>query len=115
MRDAYDRLLDGLERFSSYLETRLVTKEDLKPYLGYWIKDIASDGADQVEKQWTYVLFAYIDFYDFSGVQNLFRLFGADIAFGSERFRHARDAVGNAGLVTLLEDALSSKHHQAVA
>lgn len=115
MRDAYDRLLDGLERFSSYLETRLVTKKDLEPYLGYWINDMVSDGADQVESQWTYVLFVYIDFYDFSGVQKLFKLFGADIAFGSERFRQVSNAVNYEGLVTKLENALRSKHSQTVA
>jgi hypothetical protein len=115
MRDAYDRLLDGLERVSSYLETRLVTKEDLEPYLGYWVNDIASDGEDQIEKQWTYVLFVYVDFYGFSGVQKLSKLFGADISFGAERFQRARDAVSDKDLVTLLDDALRRRHGQAVA
>jgi hypothetical protein len=112
IRDSYDRLLDGLERFASYIQTRLVTKEDLEPYLGYWIRDIASDGEDEIEVCWTFILFVYIDFYDFSGVQKLFRLNGADIAFSSERFNQVQAQMTDQGLVALLDDALRKRHKQ---
>jgi hypothetical protein len=109
IRDSYDRLLDGLERFASYIETRLVTREDLEPYLGYWIRDIASDGEDETEKRWTFLLFVYIEFYGFSGVQKLFRLNGVDVAFGSERFKQAQAQMPDQVLATLLVEALTRK------
>jgi hypothetical protein len=36
VRAAFDRFLDGLERFHSYVETGLVELSDLRPYLKYW-------------------------------------------------------------------------------
>src|SRR4051812_35100953 len=36
IRSAFDRFLDGLERFHSYVETGLVELSDLRPYLKYW-------------------------------------------------------------------------------
>jgi hypothetical protein len=113
IRDSYDRLLDGLERFASYIETRLVTRKDLEPYLGYWIRDIASTGEDEIEVRWTFLLFVYIDFYRFAGVQKLFRLNGVDVAFGSRRFDQTRAQMTDQGLVALLDDALKKRHEQS--
>ena len=42
IRDCYDAFLDGLEQFSSYVKTSLVDINSLRPYLGYWIAEIAS-------------------------------------------------------------------------
>jgi len=42
IRAAFDRFLDGLERFESYAETRLVKDADLRPYLSYWAEKICS-------------------------------------------------------------------------
>lgn len=36
IRMAFDRWLDGLERFHSYVDTGLVRQRDLRPYLKYW-------------------------------------------------------------------------------
>src|SRR4051794_15979467 len=36
IRAAFDRFLDGLERFHSYVDTGLVEVSDLRPYLKYW-------------------------------------------------------------------------------
>src|SRR5262245_18409708 len=36
IRAAFDRLLDGLERFHSYVDTGLCELRDLQPYLKYW-------------------------------------------------------------------------------
>jgi hypothetical protein len=115
IRDSYDGLLDGLERFSSYLEAGLLSKDDLEPYLGYWIRDIASDGEDATEKLWTAMLFVYIDFYDFSGVQKLFRLYGSDIGYESDRLNGALKAIGNLGAAETLSKILKEHHEGKVS
>jgi hypothetical protein len=79
IRDCYDRLLDGLDRFGNYVSGSLLTRADLEPYLSYWIKDIASVNCDDDDALWTLYLLAYIEFYSFMGAQSLFRSFGYDI------------------------------------
>lgn len=36
IRDSFDQLFDGLERFESYICTGLITASDVEPYLDYW-------------------------------------------------------------------------------
>jgi hypothetical protein len=79
IRDAFDAFLDGLERFASHVETGLLAPLDLRPYLGYWIDDIASPTTDASDGEWACSLLAYIAFYRYTGVQALFRGFGHDI------------------------------------
>jgi hypothetical protein len=38
IRDCFDELLTALDRFNLYVETKLITKEDLKLYLIYWLQ-----------------------------------------------------------------------------
>lgn len=42
IRDRMDALLDGLQRFSTYEESKLVRVEDLEPYLRYWAEGVLS-------------------------------------------------------------------------
>jgi len=86
IRDCYDALLDGLERFSSFLDSRLIEVQGLKPYLSYWIDDIAAPTQDLDDAAWTFGLLAYIHYYGFSGVQRLFKAFGHDIRPVSQLF-----------------------------
>jgi hypothetical protein len=80
IRDCYDKLLDGMNRYGNYLSGELVSVDDLDPYLGYWIRDVASTDCDGTDGFWSLCLLAYIDFYAFLGVQSLFAGFGFDIA-----------------------------------
>jgi len=79
IRDCYDAYLDGLERFGSYLSTKLVTVEDLKPYLNYWIEDLVSPTTDLDDATWAACVITYANFYRFDGVRHLFEEFGHDI------------------------------------
>lgn len=79
IRDAFDAFLDGLERFASHVETGLLAPRDLRPYLGYWIDDIAGPTPDASDGEWACSLLAYIAFYRYTGVQALFLGFGHDI------------------------------------
>lgn len=85
IRDAYDAFLGHLERFGSWIETGLVTKEELEPYLRYWIDVIAlmperrhrtSVGTSEDRATWRLTLFTYVDVYGYSGVRRLFQEFG---------------------------------------
>lgn len=72
IRDTFDHFLDSLERFASFRAAGLVTSNDLKPYLAYWIHNIRSatgapDGAGRLVQ-----LRSYIQQYGFRGVQRLF-------------------------------------------
>ena len=42
IRAAFDRTLDGIERFHSYTATGLVEMSDLQPYLRYWARMITA-------------------------------------------------------------------------
>jgi hypothetical protein len=84
IRDCYDRFLDGLDRFGNYISGDLVSVEDLDPYLGYWVRDIASTACDGEDALWCVCLFAYIEFYAFLGVQELFERFGYDVSINGQ-------------------------------
>jgi hypothetical protein len=79
IRDDYDALFDGIETFSSYVSSGLVTHRDLRAYLGYWVDDICSRTNDPEDDLWTCCILSYIEFYRFTGVQELFDAFGHDI------------------------------------
>jgi hypothetical protein len=79
IRDCYDRFLDGFERVGNYLSGKLLSVKDLKPYVGYWVNDIADTQCDAADSLWCVYVFAYIEFYSFLGVQSLFRAFDHDI------------------------------------
>ena len=86
IRDHYDALLDGLERFGNYVSTNLVQVENIRPYIGYWLDDIHSDAENAADAAWTAALLTYVDFYRFRGVQRLFKAVGKPIDSSSEAY-----------------------------
>lgn len=85
IRDCYDALLDGFERFGGHVRSRLVSAPELRPYLGYWIDDIASPATSKEDARWNACLLAYIAYYRYDGVVALFRECGYDIRFEGAR------------------------------
>jgi hypothetical protein len=79
IRDAYDALLDGFERLASYVKTGLVEVASLRPYIGYWVDDIASPTDNSEDAAWCAALLTYISFYRYDGVLWLFDAFGKSI------------------------------------
>jgi hypothetical protein len=93
IRDAYDRFLDGLDRFGNYLTGDLLSVRDLKPYLDYWVNSIADTHCTPEDSLWSLCVLAYIQFYSFVGVQRLFKEYGHDIGIeGSLMKTFARNA-----------------------
>jgi hypothetical protein len=77
IRDTFDRFLDGLERFASFRAAGLVSTEDIKPYLAYWIHHIRS-ARGLAEDRRLVQLRSYIEQYGFRGVQQLFEDYKTD-------------------------------------
>ena len=86
IRDCYDALLDGFERFGGYVESGLVTAADLRPYIGYWIADIHSATSDPEDAAWSAALITYIHFYSYRSVSFLFDRCGTPIGLDSEAY-----------------------------
>lgn len=79
IRDAYDRFLDCLDRFGAHLDSRLVRYEELRPYLGYWLDDIAKPSASAEWNAWTLSVLRYIETYEYRHVPTLFAAAGHGI------------------------------------
>jgi hypothetical protein len=87
IRDCYDALLDRLDRLGSYIETGLLSASDMRPYLGYYIDELAAPTNDPTEAFWNLVFFTYVHFYHFRGIPILFQKLGHDISPGSSVFQ----------------------------
>jgi len=90
----------------SYLESDLVTVEELRPYIGYWIDDIAASTDDPKDAAWTACLLTYIHFYGYQGVQALFVRFGYKIQIDQPLFKAFLDSMKDDVLVRMLRTAI---------
>ncbi len=81
IREAFDRILDGIERFHSYVATGLVKISDLQPYLKYWAVNLTRDRAAASGEDRIVNLQAYMDKYGFDGAHKLLK----DIAAAERR------------------------------
>ncbi len=77
LRDWFNKLLNGLEHFGYLLDSNVVTKQELAPWLIYWIRLISDPlyrrgSASKFYDQ----LYNYIHNYGFMGVQRLFERYG---------------------------------------
>jgi hypothetical protein len=119
IRDAYDAFLDGLERFAGFLNTGLVTVSDLRPYLRYWLDDIADQSTNQADNEWAFWLLSYVHFYKFTGTQDLLKAFQHDVSISSSLFAFFRSQVKDQALatkaVTLLDASLEAFSDDGVA
>jgi hypothetical protein len=109
IRDCYDTLLDGLERFSSYVKTGLIEVRALRPYIGYWIDDIHAPTSNQTDAAWTAALLTYISFYRFKGVLDLFKAFDRRIDPSSEAYRGFLTMMRDQDYAAKLADSVNTK------
>lgn len=108
IRDCYDRFLDFLERFGSYLESNLVDVRELDPYLRYWVTDVVSYTKHPDEAAWTCAVLAYIEFYGFQSVQYLFLRYGFNISVDGELFNTQAAMAADQTWVLRLQQACHS-------
>jgi hypothetical protein len=79
IRDAFDLLLGRLGRFEAFIDAGLITFEELKPYLVYWMELIGNEKLRRKPTDVIYTLWAYINDYDFVGAKKLAARFGFDL------------------------------------
>jgi hypothetical protein len=80
IRAAFDRFLDGLERFHSYVETGLVKLDDLRPYLSYWARNICRPRTPRPADHRVVRLKQYMQRYGFDNALNLLERIAAEQA-----------------------------------
>jgi hypothetical protein len=77
LRSWFDDFLNGLSYFEYYIKSKLITADELRPYIIYWIRLIGDreyrrEGASGFYEQ----LFTYIHDADYTDVQKLFERYG---------------------------------------
>jgi hypothetical protein len=87
IRDCYDSFLDGLETLSSYVKTDLISLDNLRPYVEYWIDDIHAPTKIAEDAAWSAALATYIAVYRYKGVLWLFDRFNRSISPNSPAFK----------------------------
>jgi len=87
IRDCYDKLLDGLDRMGSYLESGLLKPAELQPYFKYWVQDMASPATDDLSALWNVCLFSFMLVYGHEGTVLLFAHFGHDVTADGPLFK----------------------------
>ena len=76
IRTAFDRFLDGLERFHAYVQAGLVEDSDLAPYLTYWARQVYGEARPGTEDR-ILRLRHYIEKYGFEGAKSLLKRLAA--------------------------------------
>ncbi|MEO0825585.1 MAG: lipase family protein [Cyanobacteria bacterium J06642_9] len=80
LRDWFDDFLAGLEHFEASIQNKLITLNDIKPYIRYWIDLIGDRKKRRVGGSSFYdQLSHYIYWAGYDGVQSLFQRFGYKI------------------------------------
>lgn len=75
IRDCFDTFLSQLERLEQYIESKLVTKEEVYTYINYWIDLLAGNDSEFADYDRWYVL-KYAEFYKFPKVEALLKRYG---------------------------------------
>ncbi|MEO1591102.1 MAG: lipase family protein [Cyanobacteria bacterium J06632_22] len=77
LRDWFNKMLNGLEHFGYLLDSKAVTKQELAPWLIYWIRLISDPKYRRGSASKFYdQLYNYVHNYGFMGVQRLFERYG---------------------------------------
>lgn len=76
VRDCVDRFLESLVRFENFVDAKLIKAEELRPYLGYWIKLITGQLPDRHSPEVFILLLNYVNKYEFDRVAQLIKHFG---------------------------------------
>jgi hypothetical protein len=79
IRDSFDKFLNKLDRFEAFIEAGLVTKEDVQPYLNYWLNILGNAESERKPLIFYKNLWSYIDYYQYSKTQKLLSRYGYSI------------------------------------
>lgn len=113
IRDSYDAFLDNLERFANFVKSGLVSADEFRPYLAYWIDSIAN--VDELEEyegdaEWRCALLTFINYYRYSGVNSLLNSYGWNIEPAGPIYQKLKQLMQNKQLYQDLVDTLAKKN-----
>jgi hypothetical protein len=80
IRECFDELLNGLDRFEKFAKEGLVETKDLAPFIQYWVDVIGDANNEQKPEHIRDRIWAYIRDYRFNGVTDLLKRFGHSIS-----------------------------------
>ena len=75
IRDHFDHFLSYFERFDQFIDAKVITAEEIEPYLRYWVRAITEGIEEEVRE----ALYIYIEKYEFDGTKKLFEKFNKNI------------------------------------
>lgn len=76
IRDCFDRFLDMLVTFWNFIEAGLISSDELRPYMQYWIRLVSGQVTDVHSPHVFSLLLDHIQFYGFTGAALLIKSFG---------------------------------------
>ncbi|HZG44534.1 MAG TPA: hypothetical protein VEY93_16400, partial [Longimicrobium sp.] len=68
-----------LQRFEHFIESDLVTQDDFRPYLRYWLTLLGQPSSARKPVAVLHGIWRYIDYYQYNDVQTFFKRYGFDI------------------------------------
>jgi hypothetical protein len=109
IRDIYDDFLYHLERFSHFIESGLLAPHELRPYLRYWIEEIASVNNEAGDAKWRCALITFIWYYRYHGVVKLCAALGHPIDREGPCWQSIEKALGHTELYRDLVKSVGSR------
>lgn len=76
IRNITDDFFTKLSYFNTYLDTKLINLEDLRPYFIYWINILGNSKSGKRSKTVMRQLWIYIDYFEYSSIRELVNKFG---------------------------------------
>jgi hypothetical protein len=92
IRDTYDVFLTRLDRFANFIMAGLISPDELRPFIIYWINAITENKYVE-DVVWRYTLLTYINFYDYSGVKYLLDRYRKNIEWDSDICNALKDSI----------------------
>ena len=79
IRDIFDHFFEKLSIFNQYISTELITVEDVKPYLIYWINILGKDDNERKPKILIHNIWKYWQFFNYTDMIILLQRLGYNI------------------------------------
>ncbi len=76
IRECFDDYFISLERYNHYIESNLVTSQEFKPYLNYWLDIIGNKDNNRKPKECREAILNYLKIYNYAGVIDLLSRYG---------------------------------------
>lgn len=110
IRDTYDIFLTRLDRFATFIKSNLIDPGELRPFIDYWIDAITETENLKKDAAWKLTLLTYINYYNYSGVKELFKECGKDLSPEAKVYTDVMMQVQDKTLADRLYKSISSRN-----